>query len=82
MWKPIIYCGEGWFQSALNLVLFLRKSIYYIIAQACFQNWGQMGVDLLALSHNNQCQCHHALENPLNRGALELNAFNIFGHIR
>ena len=34
--------------------------------EASFQHWGQLGVDLLASSHTNQCQHYYTLETPLN----------------
>ena len=45
-------------------------------AEAAFQLWSQLEVDLLASSHATQCQHYYTLENPLPLTALWLNAFN------
>ena len=51
-------------------------------AEAAFQLWGQLGVDLLASSHTNQCQHYYTLENPLSLGVLGLSTFNHPGTFR
>ena len=46
------------------------------VAQAAFNLWGLLEVDLLASSHSTQCQHYFTLEYPLPLGALGLNAFS------
>ena len=46
------------------------------MAQGAFHLCGLPEVDLLAFSHNTQCQYYYILETPLPLGALGLNAFH------
>ena len=51
------------------------------IAQATFWLLGQLEVDLLASSHNNQFQLYYTLELLLTPGALAFNTFNHWGEL-
>ena len=50
--------------------------------QAAFLLQNQLEVDLLASSHNNQCQHYYYLENPLPQGSLGWKLLTILDHIR
>ena len=56
--------------------LVLEWHLLSCIAQEAFELRGQLGVDLLASTHTNQCQHYYTLENLLPLEALEFNAFN------
>ena len=45
------------------------------IAEAAFQLWGQLEMDLLASSDSSQCQHYYSLESTLPQGALRLSTF-------
>ena len=47
------------------------------IAEAAFQLGGQLGMELLVSSHNNQCQYCYTLDNPLPLAAFYLSNYTL-----
>ena len=62
------YFPWGWFVPEWHLLDY--------IAQAVFNLWDQLKLDVLASSHTNQCQHYYTLEIPLHLGAFGLNTLS------